>query len=56
MNLRDSDLDLLWALCEEFIEENKIHCEEAIGQMDHVIENAYDFIASICNLVGYKRD
>jgi hypothetical protein len=46
----------LWTLCEKFIKTNQISCPESIYQCDHVIENAHDFIAEICKIVGYHKD
>lgn len=47
--------DLL-ELCRDFIEEQGITCAEAVHQSDRVIENAYEFIGQICELVGYHED
>lgn len=46
----------LVALCKKFVEDNRISCEECISQSDIVIENAYEFIADICNIVGYWEE
>lgn len=46
----------LQKLCEEFIKKQKISCPETIYQTDHVIENAYEFIENICNIIGYYDD
>ena len=46
--------DQLWVLAERFIDTNTIGSEECVYQNDHVIESAYDFIAEICDIVGYK--
>lgn len=46
----------LMDICQRFIDENDIYCAETIAQSDHVIENAYNFITDICNIVGYKED
>lgn len=43
----------LLKLCQKFIKDNKISCPEAIYQCDWVINNAYDFIENICDIVGY---
>lgn len=48
-------MEELWELCKEFIEEQEISCSEAVFQTDHVIENAYDFITKICEIVGYHK-
>lgn len=43
----------LLKLCQEFIEEQRIWDAECVYQSDRVIENAYAFIADICDIVGY---
>lgn len=35
----------------KWIEENKISCEETIHQCDWVIENAYEFMGDLFNIV-----
>ena len=40
----------------KFIDDNNIDCAETIYQVDKVIENAYDFIQELCELVGYKEN
>ena len=42
-------------LCQRFIRENQITCDETIYQCDWVEENAPDFIREICEIVGYCR-
>lgn len=37
----------------KFLDDNKIHCPETIYQTDHVIQNAYEFIEILANIVGY---
>jgi hypothetical protein len=44
----------LLELCERFIEEPNIFCAETIYQSDHVIENAYEFIENVADIVGYR--
>jgi hypothetical protein len=46
----------LWFLCEKFINEQKISCAETVYQSDRVIENAYQLIEGICDIVGYIKD
>jgi len=46
----------LFDLCAAFIREQRIRCAETIYQTDRVIENAYEFIEKICDLVGYLED
>ena len=45
----------LFALCQKFIEKHNIWGDETIYQTDHVIENAYELIEDICNIVGYAK-
>ena len=45
----------LFRLCQKFIEAQRIHCPETVYQSDRVIENAYEFIEDICDIVGYKK-
>lgn len=45
----------LYAIVEQFIEEQSIWGDECVYQSDRVIENAYVFIAELCNIVGYKE-
>ncbi len=46
----------LFAMCKKFIEDQHIWCPETIYQSDRVIENAYEFIERVCNIVGYVKD
>lgn len=46
----------LMLLCEQFILRLNIGCAETIHQTDRVIENAYEFIQDICDIVGYAPD
>lgn len=39
-----------------FIEKQDIACAEAIYQTDNVIQNAYEFIERLADIVGYKED
>lgn len=43
----------LLALSRAFIAKQRIGCAEDVYQTDHVIVNGYDFIANICEVVGY---
>ena len=51
-----AEMAALWNVCLKFIEEQNISCEETIWQCDWVIENAYNLIGDICNVVGYNED
>lgn len=43
-------------LCREFIDRNEITDRKIIYQSDHGIEGVYEFIESICKIVGYSID
>lgn len=47
------EMAALWNICAKFIEEQEIGCAETIYQTDWVIENAYEFVENVCNVVGY---
>lgn len=53
--MTQNDMDELHRICLEFIHKQRIHCPETIYQTDRVIENAYEFIEQICNIVGYVK-
>lgn len=44
----------LFKIVQDFIDKQDITCAETIYQTDWVIENAYEFIERLCNVVGYK--
>ena len=46
----------LLAHCRAFISKQGISCSETVYQCDWVIENAYEFIDGICEIVGYQPD
>lgn len=46
----------LWDLCQKFITDKAIICPEAVYQTDRVIENAYELIEGICDIVGYYEE
>ena len=50
------EMAALWNKCLEFVESQQISCPEIIYQTDWVIENAYEFIEDVCDIVGYKED
>lgn len=50
------DREKLWQFCQAFIKEQGITCAEACAQDDEVILNAVEFIAGICEIVGYHKD
>jgi hypothetical protein len=47
--------DKLYQLVSDFIEEQRILGPECVYQSDRVIENAYEFIHKLCDVVGYKE-
>lgn len=55
MNGEDFKAHQLLELCRKFIKDNRIYCEETVYQSDRVIENAYDFLGEMCNIVGYPE-
>ena len=42
--------------CEQFITTQRISCAETVYQTDRVIENAYEFVEGVCDIVGYYDD
>jgi hypothetical protein len=44
----------LYNIVEQFIEDQNIWGDECVYQTDRVIENAHEFIAQLCDIVGYK--
>ena len=46
----------LWHVCSRFVEAQEISCEETIYQTDWVIENAYELVQQICDVVGYLEN
>jgi hypothetical protein len=54
-NPSQNQLEGLWKLCAEFIDEEGVSCPEAICDMDNVIINAYGLIKDMANIVGYKE-
>ncbi|MBS4046544.1 MAG: hypothetical protein KG075_21910 [Alphaproteobacteria bacterium] len=51
-----SDRNQLWELCQRFIREQRITCDEAVYQQDNVIANACEFIEGVCEIVGYHDE
>jgi hypothetical protein len=50
------EMAALWNKCLEFVESQRISCVETIHQTDRVIENAYEFIEDVCDIVGYNGE
>ena len=48
-----AELMALWNVAVKFIKDQEIGCAETIYQTDWVIENAYEFVEDVCNVVGY---
>jgi hypothetical protein len=49
-----AELMALWNVCKKFVNDQEIDCAETIYQCDWVIENAYEFIQEVCEVVDYK--
>lgn len=43
------------ALVDAFIVKHEITCAETVYQTDRVIEAAYEFIESLCDVAGYME-
>ena len=56
MSKNQSSKTALWKFCQAFIAEQEISCADAVSQCDRVIENAYEFIEGVCEIVGYHDD
>lgn len=50
---KEIDEKVLYKICQGFIEKHKISGSENIYQSDSVILDAYEFIETICEIVGY---
>lgn len=50
------DYNKLVEIIIDFIEEHHISCPEVIYQSDRVIENAYELIEALADVVGYYED
>lgn len=48
--------DKVWEICEKFMKDQEIRCVEDVHQTDRVIENAYEFIEEVCNIIGYPDE
>jgi len=44
----------LFKLCTKFIEDNKISHAEQVYQNDKLVTKYYQFVESICDIVGYQ--
>lgn len=49
------EMAALWTTCMKFIEDQRIGTAETVYQSDRVIENAYEFIHQVCEIVGYLQ-
>lgn len=47
--------DKLWEHCKSFVAAQSIYSSESVYQSDRVIENAYEFIEGVCDIVGYHE-
>ncbi len=53
-DLTAEEKDALVEFCQAFVVKQTIRCPETVYQCDWVIENAYEFIEGVCNIVGYE--
>lgn len=53
--MTEDQMNELHRICLDFITKQRITCPETIYQSDRVIENAYEFIEQICDVVGYAE-
>jgi hypothetical protein len=44
----------LFKLCSKFIEDNNISWAEQVYQNDRLVTQYYQFVESICDIVGYQ--
>ena len=45
----------LFKLCSKFVEDNKISHAEQVYQNDRLVTKYYQFVESICDIVGYQE-
>jgi len=45
----------LWELCEAFIRDHGIHCEDKIWQDDAIAVDVLELLEKICGIVGYDK-
>lgn len=50
------NVEALYLHCAKFKTDNRIDCSETVYQTDRVIENAYEFIDGVCEIIGYPKD
>lgn len=53
--MTDDKKNQVYDIVENFIKKQRIYCGETIYQTDRVIENAYEFIHELCEVVGYEK-
>ena len=44
----------VYQIVKKFVADQRIYCSETVYQSDRVIENAYQFIEELCEVVGYR--
>lgn len=52
-NPTQEQLEELWCLSVEYINTREIYCVETVYQTHRVQVSACDFVADVCDLVGY---
>ena len=45
----------LWEYVEKFVADNEVSCEESVYQVDSIQENALEFTADCCSIVGFHE-
>lgn len=53
--MNETKNDQLLEFCKGFIAKQWITCAETIYQTDRVVENAFEFIEGVCDIVGYQE-
>jgi hypothetical protein len=48
--------EALYLHCAKFKTDQRIDCSETVYQTDRVIQNAYEFIDGVCEIIGYPKD
>ena len=44
------------AIVKKFIADQEINCADCVYQSDRVVENSYQFIVELCEVVGYYNE
>lgn len=52
-NPSNEELRALWMVCQKYIADQDIICNEGVWQMDNVSLSALNLVDSVCEIVGY---